>query len=168
MYIKLSGMTGTAATEAEEFWKIYKLDVSVIPTNMAMLREDKPDFVYQTNEAKFRAIIDEIVVANKRGQPVLVGTTDIVNSEQIGAMLDRRGIKHQVLNAKHHEKEAIIVSQAGRPGAVTVATNMAGRGTDIVLGGNPSGLNLKQDDWQVDHDKVISLGGLYILSLIHI
>ena len=164
MYQKLSGMTGTAATEAEEFWKIYKLDVSVIPTNQSMLRQDKPDFVYQTDEAKFRAIIDEIVDANKRQQPVLVGTTDIVNSERIGVMLDRRGIKHQVLNAKHHEKEASIISQAGRPGAVTVATNMAGRGTDIVLGGNSSSLNITQEVWQVDHDKVISLGGLYIIG----
>ncbi len=164
MYEKLAGMTGTAVTEAEEFWKIYKLDVVVIPTNQLMIRDDKTDFIYQTEDVKFHAIVDEIAECNERGQPVLVGTVDIAKSERISEVLNRRGIKHQVLNAKHHEKEAMIIAQAGRPGAVTVATNMAGRGTDIVLGGNPAGLDITTEEWQADHDKVVSLGGLHIIG----
>ena len=164
MYQKLAGMTGTAVTEAEEFWKIYKLEVVAVATNKPMIREDRGDFIYQTEDAKYLAIVEEISEANKREQPVLVGTTDIAKSERISDMLDRQGVKHQVLNAKHHEREAHIVVQAGRPGAVTVATNMAGRGTDIVLGGNPSGLNIAEEEWQADHDKVVSLGGLHIIG----
>lgn len=136
MYSKLSGMTGTAQTEEAEFREIYKLDVIEIPTNKPVTREDKSDVVYKTEKAKFEAVIDEIVEANKKGQPVLVGTVSIERSELLGKMLGRRGVKHHVLNAKHHEKEAEIVAQAGKLGAVTIATNMAGRGTDIVLGGN--------------------------------
>ncbi len=164
IYDKLAGMTGTAATEAEEFWKIYRLDVVVIPTNQPMIREERTDFVYQNEDAKFRAIVKEIEECHQRGQPVLVGTVDIAKSERLGEMLNRRGIPHQILNAKHHEKEATIITQAGRPGAVTVATNMAGRGTDIVLGGNPAGLDITPEQWQVDHERVISLGGLHIIG----
>ena len=164
MYEKLGGMTGTAATEAEEFFKIYKLDVVVVPTNKTMIREDKPDFIYQTEEAKFRAVVKEIEECNKNGQPVLVGTVDIAKSERLSDMLKRRGIVHQVLNAKLHEKEAGIIIQAGRPGAVTVATNMAGRGTDIILGGNPAGLDITQEQWKADHEKVVSVGGLHIIG----
>jgi len=140
MYDKLAGMTGTAETEAEEFEKIYGLDVSVIPTNMPMIREDNPDVVYKTEKEKFRAVIEEIAECHQRGQPVLVGTVSIENSERLSKLLQRRKVKHVVLNAKYHEREADIVAQAGRLGAVTIATNMAGRGTDIVLGGNPEGL----------------------------
>ena len=140
MYDKLAGMTGTAETEAEEFQKIYGLDVSVIPTNMPMIRADHADVVYKTETEKFRAVIDEIVECNERGQPVLVGTVSIENSERLAKLLQRRKAKHVVLNAKYHEREADIIAQAGRLGMVTIATNMAGRGTDIVLGGNPEGL----------------------------
>ena len=140
MYDKLAGMTGTAETEAEEFQKIYGLDVSVIPTNMPMVRADHADVVYKTETEKFRAVIDEIVECNERGQPVLVGTVSIENSERLAKLLQRRKAKHVVLNAKYHEREADIIAQAGRLGMVTIATNMAGRGTDIVLGGNPEGL----------------------------
>lgn len=137
MYQKLAGMTGTAATEEEEFRKIYGIDVVVIPTNMPMIREDLPDVIYRTEEGKFRAVVDQIDDCYRRGQPVLVGTISIEKSERLSQMLGKRGIPHQVLNAKHHEMEASIVAQAGRKGAVTIATNMAGRGTDILLGGNP-------------------------------
>ncbi len=136
LYSKLSGMTGTAATEEEEFRHIYKLDVIEIPTNKPVIRKDLPDTIYKTENAKFKAVIDRIEECHKRGQPVLVGTISIEKSEILSSMLSKRGVKHNVLNAKQHEKEALIVAQAGQIGAVTIATNMAGRGTDIVLGGN--------------------------------
>jgi len=147
MYHKLAGMTGTADTEAEEFKKIYKLDVMVIPTHKKMIREDNPDVIYKTGEEKFQAAVEEIKDCHERGQPVLVGTTSIEKSEHLSKLLKREGIKHEVLNAKHHEKEAEIVAQAGRFGHVTIATNMAGRGTDIVLGPG-----------------VVAQGGLHILA----
>ena len=136
MYEKLSGMTGTAMTEQEEFSEIYKLDVVEIPTNRPMIREDCPDVVYKTAKAKFQAVIEDIVEHHQKGQPVLVGTITIEKSEMLSKLLKARGVKHEVLNAKFHEKEAQIVAQAGRKGAVTISTNMAGRGTDISLGGN--------------------------------
>ena len=136
LYKKLSGMTGTAMTEEQEFQEIYSLDVLEIPTNKPLARIDMPDIIYQTEQYKFDAIIEKIIECNKKGQPVLVGTISIEKSEKLSAALRRRGVKHNVLNAKHHEKEAEIVAQAGKLGAVTIATNMAGRGTDIMLGGN--------------------------------
>jgi preprotein translocase subunit SecA len=136
IYKKLAGMTGTADTEAEEFHKIYKLDVTVIPTNKPMARKDADDVVYKNERGKFRAVVDEIVDCHKRGQPVLVGTVSVEKSEVVASLLRKKGIPHNVLNAKQHEKEAHVVAQAGRKGAVTISTNMAGRGTDIVLGGN--------------------------------
>ena len=136
LYKKLSGMTGTAATEENEFREIYKLDVVVVPTNMPMIRIDHPDVVYKTEQAKFNAVIDQIVKCHEKGQPVLVGTISIEKSELLSKMLSKKGIRHEVLNAKYHEREAQIVAQAGQLGAVTIATNMAGRGTDIMLGGN--------------------------------
>lgn len=144
MYEKLAGMTGTADTEAEEFKKIYGLDVVVVPTHRSMIRDDMADVVFKNEEAKFRAVVEEIAERNSNGQPMLVGTISIEKSEVLSRMLTRRKVPHQVLNAKHHEKEAEIVSQAGRIGSVTIATNMAGRGTDILLGGNPSFLALKE------------------------
>ena len=140
MYEKLAGMTGTAETEAEEFEKIYGLDVAVIPTNRPMVRADHPDVVYKTEKEKIRAIVEEIFECHERGQPVLVGTVSVEKSELLSKHLSRRKVKHSVLNAKYHQREAEIVAQAGRRGAVTIATNMAGRGTDIVLGGNPESL----------------------------
>ena len=137
MYNKLSGMTGTADTEAEEFGKIYELDVQVIPPNRTIVRDDRDDLVYKNERGKFKAIVDEIKERNAKGQPILVGTTSVEKSNVIHQLLDREGIAHNVLNAKQHEREALIVAQAGRKFAVTVATNMAGRGTDIILGGNP-------------------------------
>ena len=136
LYNKLSGMTGTAMTEEAEFQEIYKLDVIEIPTNKPIARVDENDVVYKTEKAKFNAVIDKIIACNQKGQPVLVGTVTIEKSELLSSMLKKRGIKHNVLNAKHHEKEAEIIAQAGKLGAVTIATNMAGRGTDIMLGGN--------------------------------
>jgi len=184
MYNKLAGMTGTAETEAEEFGSIYNLDVLVIPTNKPMIRIDNSDVVYKTVKAKFDAVINEIEDCYKRGQPVLVGTISIEKSELLGSMLKKKKIPHSVLNAKYHEKEAEIVAQAGRRGAVTIATNMAGRGTDIVLGGNAEGLAkemLRDKKDQTDEDfmkalekakdlcaqdkeKVLSAGGLHILG----
>jgi preprotein translocase subunit SecA len=136
MYKKLSGMTGTADTEAAEFNKIYSLDVTVVPTNMPMIRLDNPDMVYRTEREKFNAVVEEIKLLHEKGQPILVGTVSIEKSERLSAMLKRAGVKHVVLNAKYHEKEAEIVAQAGKKWSVTIATNMAGRGTDILLGGN--------------------------------
>ena len=136
LYDKLSGMTGTALTEESEFREIYKLDVIEVPTNKPIIRKDREDVVYKTEKAKFNAVIDQIVECHEKGQPVLVGTISIEKSEHLSALLKRRGVKHEVLNAKYHEKEAEIIAQAGKKGAVTIATNMAGRGTDIMLGGN--------------------------------
>src|SRR5256886_3616943 len=139
LYKKLAGMTGTALTEAQELDKIYKLEVMSIPTHKPMIREDLPDLIYRTTEAKYNAVVEEIKALHETGIPVLVGTTSVENSEYISEKLDKQGIPHNVLNAKHHAREAQIVAQAGRSGTVTIATNMAGRGTDIVLGGNPEG-----------------------------
>ncbi|WHZ17635.1 MAG: Protein translocase subunit SecA [Nitrospira sp.] len=184
MYKKLAGMTGTADTEAGEFAKIYNLDVNVVPTNRAMIRKDYADVVFRTEKEKFTAIVEEIKECHERGQPVLVGTISIEKSERLAGYLSRHGIKHNVLNAKFHEKEAEIIAQAGRKGAVTIATNMAGRGTDILLGGNADFLFkriLYQDetltdarkleifeeikaDCEKDKQEVVALGGLHILG----
>src|SRR5262249_23360990 len=137
MYKKLAGMTGTAETEAAEFQKIYNLDVTVIPTNRTLLRKEFPDIVYRTEEEKFRNAAKEIKELNSKGQPVLVGTISVEKSERLSGILKKMAVKHEVLNAKNHEREASIVAQAGRKSAVTVSTNMADRGTDILLGGNP-------------------------------
>ena len=191
LYDKLSGMTGTAMTEANEFSQIYRLGVVPIPTNRPMVRIDNPDLVYRTEEAKYAAVIDDIVERHRLGQPILVGTTSVEKSERLSAALKRAGVRHEVLNAKQHEREAAIVARAGHRGAVTVATNMAGRGTDIMLGGNPefiaheelerAGLSPEEDQraydeaWQEavrraqeavanEHDEVVALGGLYVLG----
>jgi preprotein translocase subunit SecA len=188
LYEKLSGMTGTALTEQEEFYKIYGLEVVGVPTHRPMIREDFTDVVYRSEDAKFNALIDEVAEMSAAGRPVLVGTTSVEKSEVLSDMLKRRGIKHEVLNAKFHEKEAPIVAQAGRSGAVTIATNMAGRGTDILLGGNPAGIastelhrqgiNPAEAPPQVyeealnkaraltaeDHAKVVAAGGLHIIG----
>jgi preprotein translocase subunit SecA len=176
LYQKLSGMTGTADTEAYEFQQIYGLEVIVLPTHKDMVREDLPDFVYMSTEEKFAAIVEDIRAAHVTKQPILVGTASIETSEFLSDMLTREKITHQVLNAKFHEKEAQIVSEAGRPGAVTIATNMAGRGTDIVLGGNLDA-ELKALDnppteevtervnaWRERHEQVVTAGGLYVLG----
>ena len=188
MYQKLAGMTGTAETEAPEFDKIYRLEVTVIPTNRTLLRVENPDVVYRTEKEKYFAAADEIQRLHDTGQPVLVGTTSIEKSERLSELLKKKGIKHVVLNAKYHEREAEIVAQAGRKGMVTIATNMAGRGTDILLGGNPAGLaseslhrrgiNPAEADKETmdaalaearaiteeDHDRVVAAGGLHIIG----
>jgi preprotein translocase subunit SecA len=184
MYKKLGGMTGTADTEAAEFAKIYNLDVNVVPTNRKMIRLDYADVVYRTEKEKFAAIVEEIKECHEQGQPVLVGTISIEKSEKLAGMLSRNGVKHNVLNAKQHEREAEIVAQAGRKGAVTIATNMAGRGTDILLGGNPDFMfkqvlyreeNLPdarkleiyeeiRSDCEKNKQEVVALGGLHILG----
>ena len=162
MYGKLAGMTGTAVTEAEEFLKIYNLEVISIPTNKPMLREDFPDLVFKTEQAKVRAVVNDVAATTALGRPVLVGTASIEKSEEISTALMKRGVNHNVLNAKNHQREALIIAQAGEPGAVTVATNMAGRGTDINLGGDPS--SLENPDWQDKHDRIVNLGGLHVIG----
>jgi preprotein translocase subunit SecA len=182
MYEKLAGMTGTADTEAAEFDKIYKLEVVVIPSNRDMIRKDMPDLVYRTEREKFDAIVQDIKEKQAVGQPSLVGTISIEKSEALAAALKRSGVPHVVLNAKYHEREAEIVAQAGRKGAVTIATNMAGRGTDILLGGNPEYTALQKtkdvedaaerqkieeqtrEEWKHDHEEVVRLGGLHIVG----
>lgn len=183
MYEKLSGMTGTALTEEEEFRKIYGMDVVVIPTNEPMVRQDLPDAVYRTESFKFNAVVEEIAGCYEKGQPVLVGTISIEKSEELSRLLRRRGIPHHVLNAKHHEREAEIVAQAGKMKGVTIATNMAGRGTDIVLGGNfdaeidkinrnetyaeeqkEEKIQKARTAWMADHEKVVENGGLHIIG----
>jgi preprotein translocase subunit SecA len=188
LYEKLSGMTGTAMTEQEEFYKIYGLEAVAVPTHRPMIRDDEADLVFRTENDKFNALIDEIVELTEQGRPVLVGTTSVEKSEVLSEMLNRRGIKHEVLNAKYHEKEAPIVAQAGRSGAVTIATNMAGRGTDILLGGNPAGLASNElhrrginpadapegvyeealakakEETAIDHERVVEAGGLHIIG----
>ncbi len=178
MYEVLAGMTGTAITEAEEFFKIYKLDVVSIPTNNPVQRKDLPDQIYKTTRAKYAAVVNEIEKAHKKGQPVLVGTTSIDKNEVISELLKRKKIAHQVLNAKNHVHEALIIRDAGRPGAVTVATNMAGRGVDIILGGQaPSSFEKEYQGekgkkkfekeyavWKESHDKVLASGGLFVIG----
>ncbi len=182
MYDKLSGMTGTAATEAVEFNKIYKLDVVAIPTNLPVARKDENDEVYLNEKEKWEAIANEIKAAHEKGQPVLVGTVSVEKSEHLSALLTRKGIRHEVLNAKNHAREAMIIAEAGAKGAVTIATNMAGRGTDIKLGGNPefrarkragtnateeqyqAALAIEKEQWQKDYEEVRSLGGLYVIG----
>ncbi len=173
LYSNLSGMTGTADTEAFEFQQIYGLEVIVIPTHMPMVRDDNPDLMYLTEDDKFAAIIEDLKECRDRGQPVLVGTTSIETSEKLSSHLKKKGIKHEVLNAKQHEREAVVVQQAGRPGALTIATNMAGRGTDIVLGGNleaelAAGDGADKDDirsdWDGRHAAVLEAGGLHIVG----
>ena len=162
MYTKLSGMTGTADTEAFEFQQIYGLEVIVIPTHNPMVRKDQPDLMYLTQSGKFKAIIDDIKSCIERKQPVLVGTTSIESSEFLSSILTKEGIRHNVLNAKQHEKEATIIAEAGRPSSVTIATNMAGRGTDIVLGGKVD--DTDDADWKNIHNQVIDAGGLHIIG----
>jgi len=166
MYPKLAGMTGTAATEAEEFSKIYKLEVVQIPTNQPLARQDLNDLIYKDEGSKFKAIANEVQQVHATGQPVLIGTVSIEKSEALSDLLTRRGVKHNVLNAKKHEQEASVVAEAGLPGAVTVATNMAGRGVDIILGGKPPEDNDEKAHatWQTRHNKVLDLGGLYVIG----
>ena len=162
MYDRLAGMTGTASTEAEEFLKIYNLDPLPIPTNMPSIREDYSDLIYLNEDSKFKAIVRTLKELHDEGRPVLVGTASIETSERLSALLHREGLDHEVLNAKQHDREAEIIAQAGRLGSITVSTNMAGRGTDIILGGNPEGRD--SDEWQEEHDEVLKLGGLFILG----
>jgi preprotein translocase subunit SecA len=176
LYSKLSGMTGTADTEAFEFQQIYGLEVVVIPTHKPMIRIDKSDLVFLSEQDKFKAILEDIQECVQRGQPALVGTTSIETSERLGTLLQEARIPHEVLNAKQHEREAHIVAEAGRPGAVTIATNMAGRGTDIVLGGSPqtqidalaspdeASIKKIREEWQQRHDEVVAAGGLHIIG----
>lgn len=163
LYNKLAGMTGTAKTEEEELQNIYDLDVAVIPTNEPIIRRDLPDRIYKTEHGKFSSIIDDVAERNEKGQPVLMGTVSIEKNEQLSRMLEERGIPHELLNAKNNEREADIVAGAGRKGAVTLATNIAGRGTDIVLGGDPDSF-VSKEEWQQAHDEVVSLGGLHVLG----
>jgi preprotein translocase subunit SecA len=162
LYDKLAGMTGTAWTEREEIYTIYGLDVMVIPTHMPMIREDLTDLVYRTEKGKFQAVQEEIEELHGQGRPVLVGTVSIEKSEYLSEMLRRKGIPHEVLNAKQHEKEAPIIAQAGHKGAVTIATNMAGRGTDIILGGKPDGR--PREEWEQEHNEVVAVGGLQVIG----
>lgn len=176
LYEKISGMTGTADTEAYELQKIYDLEVVVVPTNRPMQRVDLPDLIYLTADAKYRAIVDEIRKRHEAGQPILVGTASIEASEHLASLLQKEGIVHNVLNAKQHEREAKIIADAGRPGAVTIATNMAGRGTDISLGGHwetehaalgemtSDAIEKEKAAWQVRHDQVLAAGGLHVLG----
>ncbi len=169
MYKKLAGMTGTAATEAEEFHKIYKTDVIIIPTHMAMVRRDEADMIYKTEKAKYNAVVEEIAASYKIGRPVLVGTTSIEKNELLSSLLKKKGVPHELLNAKNHEREAAIISEAGEKGAVTVATNMAGRGVDIILGGEKTSSSRhsersEESSWQKKHDEVVKLGGLYVIG----
>ena len=164
LYQKLAGMTGTAMTESEEFFDIYKLNVVSIPTNKKMLRKDFNDQIYRTEKEKYNAISNKIIECNNKGQPVLVGTTSIEKSEKISNYLNTKKIKHNVLNAKHHDQEARIIAEAGKIGAVTIATNMAGRGTDIKLGGNKDfildGKKENADEIEDNEKKVKELGGI--------
>lgn len=164
MYQKLSGMTGTAITSAEEFEKVYKLETIAIPTHKLMIRKDLPDRIYTTEKAKFKAIIEEIKKCYKAGRPVLVGTTSIEKNERLSSLLQKEGIPHKILNAKHHEKEGEIIAQAGKFKSITVATNMAGRGVDILLGGHPSEETKNSSEWRKEHERIISLGGLYVMG----
>ena len=163
MYQKLSGMTGTAVTEADEFYKIYGLEVVAVPTNLPMVRAESTDLIFPTAEGKWRSVVESIATRSQSGQPVLVGTTSIETSEELSERLRKRGVEHQVLNARNHEHEATIVAQAGRAGSVTVSTNMAGRGTDIVLGGSDT----DREGWQDEHQQVVNLGGLHVIGTEH-
>ena len=163
MYLKLSGMTGTAVTEADEFYKIYGLEVVAVPTNLPMVRAESTDLIFPTAEGKWRSVVESIATRSQSGQPVLVGTTSIETSEELSERLRKRGVEHQVLNARNHEHEATIVAQAGRAGSVTVSTNMAGRGTDIVLGGSDT----DREGWQDEHQQVVNLGGLHVIGTEH-
>jgi len=172
MYKKIAGMTGTASTEAEEFHKIYKTDVLVIPTHRKMIRADHPDMIYKTENAKYNAVIEEIVKNYQIGRPVLVGTVSIEKNELLSQLLNKKGIPHQLLNAKNHLQEAQIIADAGKKGAVTIATNMAGRGVDIILGGQQEELKVQsakfkvkaKEEWERQHDEVVKLGGLYVIG----
>ncbi len=172
LYEKLGGMTGTAATEAEEFFKIYKLEVIVIPTNKPMARKDFSDIVYKTVKAKFTAVANDVGEKHKEGRPVLIGSTSIEKNEILSKLLKRKGIKHELLNAKNHQREAEIIAQAGQKGAVTMATNIAGRGVDIILGGTPPTDKLgrpitkskEYEKWKKSHDEVVGVGGLYVVG----
>ncbi len=172
MYEKIAGMTGTAATEAEEFHKIYKADVLVAPTHRPLVRKDHPDMIFKTEKGKWNAVVEEIAENYKNGRPVLVGTTSIEKNEHLSHLLRVRGIPHELLNAKNHEREASIIASAGKKGAVTVATNMAGRGVDIILGGQPPSRESHDEEkykklrelWQAEHDEVVGLGGLYVIG----